>query len=211
MCVHTTVLTTGRRLVGAPLAGNTSRGWRHVTDNRGIQAVAVEQSIYKARSSCGCSCICQLQSPHLYSLQISHDTVYRALKGRGTQKSEVPKMTEFQLAAYKLFRCIRACSLGETRYRVAKKKTKSVMFSNAISLLESYIQRVHPKCPPNTPSTRSISRLSHLWSIRTIITQSRMERAEKVAGLWALMKLVEGVSGQYLVQWETLTLCSRAR
>lgn len=124
--------------------------------------------------------------------------------------SEVPKMTEFQLAAYKLFLCIRAWSLVETRYRVAK-KTKSVMSSNVISLLESYIQLVHPKCPPNTPSTRSISRLSHLWSIRTVITQSRMERAEKMAGLWALTKLVEGVSGQYLVQWETLTLCSRAR
>jgi hypothetical protein len=31
--------TTGRRLVGAPLAGNTSQSWRHVTDNRGNQAV----------------------------------------------------------------------------------------------------------------------------------------------------------------------------
>ena len=39
LSVHTTVLTTGRRLDGAPLAGNTSQGWRHVTDNRGIQAV----------------------------------------------------------------------------------------------------------------------------------------------------------------------------
>jgi hypothetical protein len=66
-------------------------------------------------------------------------------------------MTEFQLAAYKLFRCIRAWSPVETRYRDAKKKTKSVMFSNAISLSESYIleyssiQLVHPQCLPNIP------------------------------------------------------------